>query len=111
MRPEAKTEPSGSITYVMDCLADMGRVDCKRFFGGWSLHLRGQQFAMVMRGQLYFAAKGAVRDQLIAEGSLPFTYEKADRLIVVGTYLTAPSACLDDPDALCRWTARVLGHP
>ena len=110
MRPEAKAEPSGTIAYIVDCLADIGEVECKRFFGGWSLHLRGQQFAMVMQGQLYFSAKGAVRDGLIAEGSVPFSYEKADRRVVVGKYLTAPSACLDDPDALCRWTAQVLGN-
>lgn len=111
MRPKAKAEANGTIAYITDCLGDIGRVECKRFFGGWSLHLRGQQFAMVMQGQLYFAAQGAARDALIAEGSMPFSYEKADRRVVVGKYLTAPSACLDDADALCRWTARVLGRP
>ena len=85
----------------------MGTVDCKRFFGGWSLHLLGRQFACVIRDELYLVAEGAARDALIAAGSVPFTYDKSDRRIVVAKYQGAPPACLDDSELLCGWVRRL----
>jgi DNA transformation protein and related proteins len=92
---------------VIDSLAHIGQVECKRFFGGWSLHLDGKQFACVIRDELHFSVEGKVRDELIAAGSAPFTYEKADRTVIVAKYQSAPSACLDDPEVLCEWVSKL----
>ncbi len=102
-------ERSGLVDHVIDSLAHAGPVECKRFFGGWSLHLHGRQFAWVIRDEFYFSAEGKVREELIASGSMPFTYDKADRTVIVAKYQSAPSACLDDPDELCAWVGRLFG--
>jgi DNA transformation protein and related proteins len=100
---------SGLIDHVIDSLAHVGPVERKRFFGGWSLHLHGRQFAWVIRDELYFSAEGKVREALIEAGSTPFSYDKADRTVIVAKYQSAPSACLDDPDNLCAWVERLFG--
>lgn len=109
MPPRTAVQQSGLVDHVIDSLAHIGRVEYKRFFGGWSLHLHGRQFACVIRNELYFAAEGKVREALNAAGSVPFTYEKAGRTVIVAKYQSAPSACLDDPDELCAWVERLFG--
>lgn len=99
---------SGLVDHVIDSLAHVGPVESKRFFGGWSLHLHGRQFACVIRDELYFSAEGKVREELIAAGSTPFAYDKDDRTVIVAKYQSAPSACLDDPDILCAWVQRLF---
>jgi DNA transformation protein and related proteins len=101
---------AGIVDYVIDSLASVGHVECKRFFGGWSLHLHGRQFACVIRDVLYFSVVGSVKEELIAAGSEPFTYDNADRIVAVAKYQSAPSACLDDPDELCRWVEKVTAE-
>jgi DNA transformation protein and related proteins len=109
VRPKKATRHSGIVDHVIDSLAHVGRVECKRFFGGWSLHFNGRQFACVIRDELYFSAEGKFREELIAAGSAPFTYDKADRTVIVAKYQSAPSACLDDSDELCAWVERLFG--
>lgn len=109
MPPKKAVQRSGLVDLVIDSLAHIGTVECKRFFGGWSLHLHGRQFACVIREELYFSAEGEVREELIAAGSAPFTYDKADRSVIVAKYQSAPSACLDDPDELRAWVERLFG--
>jgi DNA transformation protein and related proteins len=107
VHPKKATPRSGIVDHVIDSLAHIGPVECKRFFGGWSLHLHGKQFACVIRDELYFSAEGKVRQELIAAGSEPFTYDKVDRTIIVAKYQSAPSACLDDPEVLCEWVSKL----
>ena len=107
--PHKKTvQPFWLVDYVIDSLAHIGPVERKRFFGGWSLHLHGRQFACVIRDEFYFSAEGNVRQALIASGSAPFTYDKAGRTVIVTKYQSAPSACLDDPVELCAWVERLF---
>jgi DNA transformation protein and related proteins len=94
----------------MDGLSDFGSVEVRRFFGGWSLRHQGVQFAMVIGDQLYFSVEGALREELIALGSEPFTYGKDGRTTIVGKYQTAPLSCLEDPDELRQWVNRIVMH-
>lgn len=95
---------------MIDSLQDLGQVECKRFFGGWSLRHKGRQFAMVMEGKLYFAAGSGLRADLAALGCEPFSYEKAGGTVVVSRYFTAPPDCLDDPRMLCSYVRRILAE-
>jgi len=108
MCPKGAAPPTGIAAYVIDCLADVGPVECRRFFGGWGLRLHGTQFAMVMEDQLYFSVAESFRIELKVEGCVPFSYGKRGRTIVVEKYYTAPLACLDDVDELCRWAIRAI---
>ncbi len=105
---KAKAPRSSIVDYVIDSLVDIGDVECKRFFSGWSLRLHGIQFAMVMRDQLYFSVDEPLRAELTASGSVPFTYGKAGRTVIVNKYQTVPLACLDDPDELRRWVIKLV---
>ena len=42
------------VSHILDLLFDLGEVESTRFFGGTAIKLGGVQFAMVMRGVLYF---------------------------------------------------------
>ena len=63
-------------------------------------------FAYVLRDRLWFPVDEPLREALVAEGCGPFDYEKGGRTITVAKFHEAPSACLDDPDALLDWAAR-----
>ena len=93
-------EPTGLAAHVVDVLGD---IECRRYFGGWSLAKGGVQFAMVMEDVLYFTVGDELRAALKREGAAPFSYAKGGTKIVVERLYTAPSACLDDPDALRHW--------
>ena len=98
--------PSEFVLYLEDALGELGPVERTRFFGGWSFSMRGARFAYVLRGKLYFPVDAPLRAALAAEGCGPFEYEKRGRTVTVARFHEAPSACLDDPDALLEWAAR-----
>ncbi|AYG67635.1 MULTISPECIES: TfoX/Sxy family protein [unclassified Rhizobium] len=84
------------------------KVETLRFFGGWQFRAAGKQFAILMRDVLYFIADPAMRAELEAAGSQPFSYHKDGRLVVVGRYFSAPDDVMDDIDKLHHWTARAI---
>ena len=98
--------PSEFVLYVEDALRGLGPVERSRFFGGWCFAMRGARFAYVLRDRLWFPVDEPLREALVAEGCGPFDYEKGGRTITVAKFHEAPSACLDDPDALLEWAAR-----
>ena len=104
----AAWQDDSTVAHIMDGLSDFGFVECRPFFSGWSLRHQGVQFAMVIGDQLYFSVEGALREELVAQGSEPFTYGKGGRTTVVAKYQTAPLICLEDPDELCRWVKRLV---
>jgi DNA transformation protein len=82
-------------------LADDLGLDCRRWFGGWSLLRDGRQVAMVM-DTLYIRVDERLRNELAATGqSRPFRYQRSDgREIDVDTYRSVPATILADPKAL-----------
>ena len=104
----AKWRSDSTMVHIMDSLGDMGSIECRRFFSGWSLRYGGVQFAMVIGDQLYFSVEGALREELVAQGSEPFTYDKGGQTTIVAKYQTAPEGCLEDPDELQAWVRRLL---
>ena len=104
----AAWQHNSTVAHIMDGLSDFGLMECRRFFGGWSLRHQGVQFAMVIGDQLYFSAEGALREELIAQGSEPFTCGNDGRTTIVAKYQTAPLSCLEDPDDLRLWVSKLL---
>ncbi|MCF8482724.1 MAG: TfoX/Sxy family protein [Rhodospirillum sp.] len=104
----AKTRPPAFVLGILDVLDRVGPVEVKRLFGGWAYTHGGEMFAMVLADQLYFRVDDALRAALEAEGSFPFTYEKAGKVITVGKFLSAPDACLDEDDLLVDWACRAM---
>jgi len=88
--------------HFADQLTTLGRVDVRRFFGGWSLHLDGTQIAIVM-DTLYLRADEDLADRLRAAGGAPFTYVARGRTVTVGRYVSVPECDLDDHERLMAW--------
>jgi TfoX/Sxy family transcriptional regulator of competence genes len=87
--------------HLCEALAPLGAVGVRRFFGGWALHCRGVQFAMVM-DTLYLRVDDRTRPAYEAAGSEPFRYRTGKREVEVRRLYSAPPEALDDPERLCE---------
>jgi len=96
------------VEYLEEAFAPLGDVDAARLFGGWQLRCAGRPFAFVVKGSLYFRAEAALRAELAAAGSRPFSYAKASGPVTIGKFMSAPEADIDDPDALVGWARKAL---
>jgi DNA transformation protein len=101
------TQAEGSETLAHAVAEEIG-VECRRWFGGWSLRRGGEQIAIVM-DTLYLRVDDALRTHLDSTGaSRPFRYHHRDgREIEVNAYWAVPPQCLDDPAALHALIDRV----
>lgn len=86
---------------IADLLAGFGPVRVKRMFGGLGVFADGLMLALMVDDTLYFKADLPLAERLAADGSLPFTYDRAGRRVELG-YWSAPEAALDDPEALAE---------
>jgi len=66
------------------------------------------QFAIVMKGTLFFKVEGALHEALETTGSRPFSYTKSGKEVSVKKYMSAPEDTLDDLDLLRDWARRVI---
>ncbi len=96
------------LTFLMEELSSVGSVTSRRFFGGWQLRSEDEQFAIIMKGTLFFKVEGALREELEAIGSRPFSYTKSGQLVSVKKYMSAPEETLDDLNLLRDWARRVI---
>lgn len=96
------------VDFLEGGLTQLAEIETLRFFGGWQFRAAGKQFAVLMGDVLYFVADPAMRAELVALGSEPFSYHKGGRLVVVGRYLSAPDDVMDDIDRLLHWAARAM---
>ena len=96
------------LTFLTEELASIGDLTSHRFFGGWQLRSEDVQFAIVMKGTLFFKVEGSLQEELEATGSRPFSYTKSGEQVSVKKYMTAPEDALDDLDLLRNWTRRVI---
>jgi len=94
------TQASGNET-LAHAIAEQAGLECRRWFGGWSLRDAGEQVAIVM-DTLYLRVDDALRTRLEAAGdSRPFRYLRRDgREIEVNAYWAVPPHLLDNPAAL-----------
>ena len=76
------------VEYLEEAFAPLGDVDAARLFGGWQLRSAGRPFAFVVKGSLYFRAEAALRAELAAAGSRPFSYAKASGPVTIGKFMS-----------------------
>jgi DNA transformation protein len=60
--------------FLIDLFADFGPVTIRRMFSGFGISADGTNFALALRGGLYFRADGETIPRFEAEGSQPFQY-------------------------------------
>jgi DNA transformation protein len=94
--------------FVLEQLADAGRVTQRAMFGGVGLYLDGRFFALIDDDTLYFKADEASRGRYERAGSRPFC-PYPDRPEQAMGYWQVPAEVLEDRDELAAWAREALG--
>jgi DNA transformation protein and related proteins len=94
--------------FLIDLFADFGPVTIRPMFSGFGISADGINFAMALRGGLYFRADENSIARFEAEGSKPFSYQTSAKTVTVGSYWQLPERLYDDPEELTDWARAAL---
>jgi DNA transformation protein and related proteins len=94
--------------FLADLFSDFGPVTMRRMFSGYGISAGGTNFAMALRGGLYFRADEVTIPRFEAEGSAPFQYRTRTKTVTVNSYWQLPARLFDDPEELSTWARAAL---
>lgn len=94
--------------FLIDLFSEFGAVDIRRMFSGFGVSADGINFAMALRGGLFFRADSESIPRFEAEGCAPFQYQTRAKIVTVNSYWQLPSRLYDDPDELAQWARAAL---
>jgi DNA transformation protein and related proteins len=94
--------------FLIDLFSDFGPVTIRRMFSGFGISADGTNFALALRGGLYFRADEQTIPRFETEGSKPFQYQTRTKTVTVGSYWQLPERLYDDPEALTGWARAAL---
>jgi DNA transformation protein and related proteins len=96
--------------FLIDLFSGFGPVTLRRMFSGYGISADGTNFALALRGGLYFRADETNIPQFQAEGSKPFQYQQKStaKVITVNSYWELPARLYDDSDELTGWARTAL---
>ena len=77
-------------------------------FSGFGISADGVNFAMSLRGGLYFRADEQTISRFEAEGTKPFQYQTSKRSVIVASYWQLPARLFDDSEDLSVWARAAL---
>jgi DNA transformation protein len=86
--------------FLIDLFADFGPVTIRRMFSGFGISADGVNFALALRGGLYFRVDAQNIPRFEAEGSKPFQYQKRTKIVTVKSYWQLPLRLYDDAEQL-----------
>ena len=96
------------LDFLLDLFSDFGPVTIRRMFSGFGISVDGTNFALALRGGLYFRADDQTIDRFKAEGSSPFQYQTRAKMVTVASYWLLPERLYDDPHDLTEWARAAL---
>ena len=94
--------------FLIDLFSDFGPVTIRRMFSGFGISADGTNFALALRGGLYFRADEHSIPSFEAEGAKPFQYQTRAKTVTVGSYWQLPERLYDDPEELTGWARAAL---
>jgi DNA transformation protein len=94
--------------FLLDLFSEFGPVSLRRMFSGYGISADGINFALVLRGAVYFRADESTISRFQDEGSKPFQYTARGKVVVVGSYWQLPDRLYDDPEELAQWARSAL---
>jgi DNA transformation protein and related proteins len=94
--------------FLIDLFADFGPVTIRRMFSGFGISADGTNFALALRGGLYFRADDQTIPRFETEGSQPFQYQTRTKTVTVLSYWQLPERLYDDPEELTGWARAAL---
>ena len=94
--------------FACELFGGLGAIRARRMFGGAGVYAGEVMFALIADDVIYIKAKGALADDLAAEGCEAFIFTpKSGKPAEMG-YRRLPEAALDDPEDAERWGRRAL---
>lgn len=93
--------------FVIDQLADIGRVRSKRMFGGVGLYADELFFGLLDDNSLYLKVDDTNRGDFEARGMGPFRPFRDKPELAMG-YYAVPADVIDDADALVEWARKAM---
>lgn len=90
------------LAYVLETMSHLGAVTSRRMFGGYGLYREGVMFALIADDTLYLKTDADNVIRFEQAGSLPFTYQTAERKVQL-SYWSAPAECLESPAEMRDW--------
>ena len=97
--------------FVIDLFGPLGGITTRPMMGGLCIYSDGKIFAIVGENdQIYIKAKGALADDMAAEGCEIFNFTRKDGSVASMGYWTIPDAAMDDPEIACDWARRALSE-
>jgi DNA transformation protein len=90
---------------VVDRLNQVAAVTARAMFGGYGLYLEGTMFALIASDTLYFKVDDDNRDDYLAVGMAPFTYDGKHKPIQM-SYYHLPDAVWGEPAELAVWVEK-----
>ena len=95
---------NADIAFVKDLFAGVGTLTTRKIFGGLAIYADGVIFALIdSTGALMIKTKGALAEELAAEGSQQFIHEVKGATRAAMLYWTLPCAAMDEPELACDW--------
>ena len=94
--------------FLIDLFAGFGPVTIRRMFSGYGISADGINFALALRGGIYFRADEHTTAQFEAEGAKPFQYQTRAKTVTVNSYWQLPERLYDDPEELTGWARAAL---
>jgi DNA transformation protein and related proteins len=101
------TVSSDYLSYVLEQLAGLGELSCRRMFGGTGLYCGEFFFGLVMADVLYLRVNDASRGDYTARGMAAFR-PYADRSQLSMNYFEVPAEVLENSRELTRWAQRAV---
>lgn len=94
--------------FLQDLFSEFGPVSVRRMFSGYGISVDGTNFALALRGGIYFRADNQTIPRFQEEGSKPFSYDARGKVVTVGSYWQLPDRLYDDPEELAQWARAAL---
>jgi DNA transformation protein len=93
-----KKDTSSHDFIVYDLMAKLSDISSRAMMGGWAIYSDKVTFALIIRNQLYFKAKGALAKKLESQGWTKFSYERAGGKVVSMSYWLVTDDLVDDQE-------------
>ncbi|MBR1220343.1 TfoX/Sxy family protein [Bradyrhizobium sp. U87765 SZCCT0131] len=95
--------------FLQDLFSAFGPVGLRRMFSGYGVSVDGVNFALVLRGAIYFRTDEHNVARFEDEGVKPFQYAARGKLVTINSYWQLPDRLYDDPEELAEWARASLG--
>ena len=93
-------KPDSFKDFVLEQLAELPALGCRRMFGGHGLYLDGTFFGILFHGRLFFKTDAATRANYLRHGMTAFS---PGEKVTLGSYYEVPAPILEARAELCVW--------